>query len=127
MNETFGKYLRTRREELHRHRGDFSVRKFAEQLGIQPSYISRIELEEVPPPSEETIISMALLLQEDPDVLLAMAGKVSSELRQAIIRRPRLFGELIRQLKDAPDQSVRNVVREARAEYRRSKENDHES
>lgn len=126
MYETFGKYLRDRREQLQRHRNGFSVRKFAERLGIQPSYVSRIEREDVPPPSEETIVKMAHLLQEDPDVLLAMAGKVSSELRQAIIKRPRLFGELIRQLKDASDQSVLSVVREARAEYGRSKGNDHE-
>ena len=114
MNETFGKYLRTRREELHRHRGDFSVRKFAEQLGIQPSYISRIELEEVPPPSEETIISMALLLQEDPDVLLAMAGKVSSDLLQIIRERPALFAGLLRQLKSLPEHAVLRIVREIR-------------
>lgn len=123
---SFGAYIRAKREALLRHNSKYTVRKFAEQLGIQPSYISRIEREDVPPPSEETIIGMALLLQEDPDVLLAMAGKVSAELRQAIIRRPRLFSELIRHLKDAPDQSVLSVVREARAEYGRLQENRYE-
>ena len=123
---SFGAYIRAKREALLQHNSKYTVRKFAEQLGIQPSYISRIEREDVPPPSEETIVSMALLLSEDPDVLLAMAGKVSNELRQAIIRRPRLFSELIRHLKDAPDRSVLSVVREARAEYGRLQETSHE-
>ena len=30
------------------------------------------------------------------------------------MRRPRLFAELIRQLKDAPDQAVLRIVREVR-------------
>ena len=48
------------------------------------------------------------------DVMLAMAGKVSSDLQEAIRRRPQLFAELIRQLKDAPDRAVLRVVREVR-------------
>ena len=53
-------------------------------------------------------------LGEDPDVLLAMAGKVSKD-RQAIIRaRPRLFADLISQLKDMPDDALLRVVREVR-------------
>jgi hypothetical protein len=43
-----------------------------------------------------------------------MAGKVSSDLLEAIRRRPMLFGELIRQLKDLPDHAVLRVVREVR-------------
>lgn len=114
MSTTFGGYLRQRREELLKSSPDFSVRKLAGKLGIQPSYISKVEREEVPPPSEETIVRLAEALQEDPDVLLALAGKVSADLRQVIVKRPKLFADLIRQLKNAPDRALLRVVREVR-------------
>jgi transcriptional regulator with XRE-family HTH domain len=114
MNEAFGAYLRKRREELLKRNPDFTVRKLAAKLGIQPSYISKVEREEVPPPSEATIIRLAEALQENPDILMAMAGKVSADLRAVIVKRPKLFADLIRQLKDAPDHAVLRVVREVR-------------
>ena len=62
--------------------------------------------------------SASLLLspgpREDPDLLLAMAGKVSSELQADIRVRPMLFARLIRELKDMPDHAVLRVVRENR-------------
>ncbi len=51
-------------------------------------------------------------LARDLDVLLALAGKVSADLRAIICRRPRLFADLTRQLKETPDEAVRRIVRE---------------
>jgi hypothetical protein len=59
-------------------------------------------------------VLLAEVLGEDPDVLLALAGKVSSDLQEAIRRRPRLFAQLIRHLKDMPDHSVERMVRVVR-------------
>ncbi len=114
MNESFGTYVRKQREELLKSSPDFTVRKLAAKVDIQPSYISKVERDEVPPPSEATIVRLAEALHEDPDVLLALAGKVSADLRQVIVKRPKLFADLIRQLKDAPDHAVLRVVREVR-------------
>jgi len=114
MNTTFGSYVRKRREELLKTSREYTVRKMAARIGIQPSYISKVEREEVQPPSEGTIIRLAAALQEDPDVLLALAGKVSADLREVIVKRPRLFADVIRQLKDAPDHALLRVVREVR-------------
>ena len=47
-------------------------------------------------------------------MLLAMSGKVSSELLAIILKRPQLFADLLRQLKDAPDKALLRVVREVR-------------
>ena len=91
-----------------------SVRQVAARIGVEPSYLSKVERGEVAPPSETTILALANVLDEDPDVLLAMAGKVSSDLQQVIRRRPREFAELIRQLKDAPEHALLRVVREVR-------------
>ena len=68
----------------------------------------------MPPPSEATIVRLAAELSEDADVLLAMAGKVSSDLQAIILRRPKQFAELIRQLKNAPNHAILKVVRELR-------------
>jgi len=111
----FGDYLRERRVALQQSRGRaFSLRQVAGRIGMQPSYLSRIERGTDIPPSEEKLIGLARELDLDPDVVLAMAGKVSSELQEIIRKRPQLFSDLIRQLKDVPDEAVLSIVREVR-------------
>ncbi len=111
---TFGDYIRQRREELRAGDRRYSLRRVAASIGVEPSYLSKVERGEQPPPSEETIVALARELGEDADVLLALAGKVSRDLQQIIRRRPKLFAELIRELKDMPDHAVLRVVREVR-------------
>ena len=105
-----------RKTRLRAQKGDrkYSLRKTAERIGIQPSYLSKIERGELPPPGEEVICKLADELGLDADVLLAMAGKVSSELQEVIRNRPELFGVLLRELKSAPDHAVLRLVREVR-------------
>lgn len=114
---TFGDYIRQRRVELQASKEEaksYSLRQVAKSLEIEPSYLSKIERGLQPPPGEGTIKKMAVVLKEDEDVLLALAGKVSLELKEIIRSRPKLFGELIRQLKDMPDHAVLKLVREVR-------------
>ena len=110
----FGTYLRQRREALRAHDARYSVRQVAARIGVQPSYLSKVERGEQPPPSEATIVALAGELGEDPDVLLALAGKVSSDLQRIIRQRPKMFAQLIRQLRGAPDRTVERLVREVR-------------
>ena len=111
---TFGEFIRTQREARRETARCFSVRQVAKRIDIEPSYLSKIERGRQPPPSEDTIRKLAEDLGENADVLLAMAGKVSGDLRDVIIRRPELFSELLRQLKDTPDHAVLRVVRVVR-------------
>lgn len=111
---TLGNHLRTVRERRRATDTTFSVRQVAHRVGIEPAYLSKVERVQVPPPSERTIRRLAEELEEDPDLLLAMAGKISSDLREIIVRRPRLFSALLRQLRDASDDTVLRVVREVR-------------
>jgi transcriptional regulator with XRE-family HTH domain len=110
----FAQFIRARREELRKTDPTYSVRQVARRMGIQPSYLSKVERGEVSPPSEETTRKLANELGVDSDVLLAMAGKVSSDLQDVIRKRPALFAELIRELKKLPDHAVLRVVREVR-------------
>jgi len=114
MFPTFGTYVREVREQRRLESSEFSVRKVALRIKVEPSYLSKVERDEVAPPSEATIVRLADVLGEDPDLLLAMAGKVSSDLRDVILRRPKLFADLIRQLKNAPDHAVLRIAREVR-------------
>lgn len=111
---SFGEFIRQRREEKRSSDPGFSLRRVAASIGVEPSYLSKIERGEQPPPSEETILALAGELDEDPDMLLALAGKVSKELQAIIRKRPKLFAELIRQLKNMPEHAVLRLVREVR-------------
>jgi len=86
----------------------------ASRMGVEPAYLSKIERGEVAPPSEAKIRALAADLGQNPEVLLAMAGKVSAELREIIRKRPQLFGDLLRQLRDAPDHAILRIARQVR-------------
>jgi transcriptional regulator with XRE-family HTH domain len=112
--DTLGAFLRNRREELRESDRRFSVRQVAQRIGIEPSYLSKVERDEGSPPAEDTLRRLAGELDVDADLLLALAGKVSSDLLDTIRRRPLLFAELIRELRDLPDHAVLRLVREVR-------------
>jgi len=116
MIDGLGQHLRSTREGLNSDSAarEFSVRRVAARVGIEPSYLSKVERGEVGPPSEETIRRLATDLGMDPDVLLAMAGKVSSDLQEVIRKRPQLFGQILRELKDLPEHAILRIVREVR-------------
>jgi transcriptional regulator with XRE-family HTH domain len=114
MVATLGEFIRERREEIRREDARYSLRQVAERVGIEPSYLSKVERDLGSPPSEETLVRLAAELDLDRDILLALAGKISSDLQEAIRKRPRLFAELIRELEDLPDHAVLRLVREVR-------------
>ena len=110
----FGKYIRKQREEKKQKDRSFSVRQVAQRINVEPAYLSKIERGDFPPPSENKIRALARELNEDPDVLLALGGKVSSDLLEIIRQRPELFGDLIRELKKQPDHAVLRIAREVK-------------
>ena len=83
---SFGSYIREKREGLHADDKSKSLRQVAIAIGVEPAFLSKVERDIVSPPSEGKIIALAEVLNEDPDLLLAMAGKVSSDLL-AIVKR----------------------------------------
>jgi transcriptional regulator with XRE-family HTH domain len=115
MKHKIGKYIRDKREALRRSDSSYSLRQVAARIGVEPSYLSKIERgEHRAYLTEEKIIQLAKELKEDPDVLLAMTGKISKDLQEIIRDRPELFAELIRQLKNVPENAILRIVREVR-------------
>ena len=111
---TLGEHVRTLREGRQAKDASFSLRKVAMRCGVTPAFLSRFERGEVTPPGEEVLIKLADELGEDRDVMLAMAGKISTDLRAAILARPRLFAEAIRAIRLMPDHAVLRIVRDVR-------------
>jgi len=114
MSESFGSFVKGRREELREGDRKYSQRQTAMRIGVEPSYLSKVERGEPVRLSEEKVVALARDLEVDADVLLALHGKVSSDLMEVIRKRPRLFAELLRELKDLPDHAVLRLVREVR-------------
>jgi HTH-type transcriptional regulator, competence development regulator len=115
VNKALGSFLRNCRLRKQQEQGNaFSLRQVAGRIGIEPSYLSKIERGLEPRPSAQTTRALAKELGEDPDALLAMAGKVSDDLLDIIRKRPQLFSALIRELKNIPDHAVLRLVREVR-------------
>ena len=109
-----GDFLRERRETLRETDRSYSLRQVAQRIGVEPSFLSKVERGKSPPPGEDALRRLAADLDVDADTVLALAGKVSSDLQEVIRRRPTLFAALIRELRDLPDHAVLRLVREVR-------------
>ena len=114
MKNILGKYIRAKREALRKNDSRYSLRQVATRIGVEPSYLSKIERGEQSYLSEEKLIALAKEIDEDSDVLLALSGKISSDIQEIIRKRPQLFAQLIRDLKNTPDHAVLRLVREVR-------------
>lgn len=110
----FGIYARQVRERRREANLRYSIRQTAQRIGVEPGYLSKIERGETSPPSEAMVRRLAMDLGEDTDLLLAMAGKVSRDVREIIMQRPILFAELIRSLGEAPDEELAILVHKVR-------------
>ena len=110
----FGETLRARRMAQVENDPTFSLRKVAERVGIEPSYLSKIERGEQPPPGEQTIRRLAEELGENPDALLALAGKVSSDLLEIIRERPTVIAEHLRAMRGMSAKRVSAISRQIR-------------
>jgi transcriptional regulator with XRE-family HTH domain len=114
MKNILGKYIREKRESIRKNDSSYSLRQVAFRIGIEPSYLSKIERGEQTYLSEEKLVALADVLGEDSDVLLALSGKISGDIQEIIRKRPQLFAQLIRELKNMPDKAVLRIVREVR-------------
>jgi len=90
---SFGDFVRTKRLELN-----IGLRKFASIVGLSPTFISKMEVNEFAPPKEDNIIKIAEALNVDKDMLLGMAGKVATDVQQRIQTNPELFATFLRKV-----------------------------
>lgn len=92
--KSFGMFLRAQRIEA-----GLGLRELARLIEKSPGYLSDVELDNVPPPSEETIVRIAAALTVDKKALLSMARKVDPELAQYVVDQPQA-ADFLRMAKD---------------------------
>ena len=81
--KTFGQTLK----EIRRSK-DITQRQLATAVGVDFSYISKIENDRMPPPAADTIVKICEVLEVPPDDLLAMTGKMPTPIKEAISEKP---------------------------------------
>ena len=105
----FGAIIRGLREDRQ-----IGLRQFARMLGMSATYLSKIEREELPPPAEERVKEIARLLERDPDELLALAGKVASDLNEIIRTQPREMALLLRTARGSSGHKLKQLTEQAK-------------
>lgn len=83
MEQTFGQALR----EARRSKG-VSQRELAKRVGVDFSYISKIENDRLSPPAADTIVKICHALEVPVEELLALKGKIPSDFEDAIGASP---------------------------------------
>ena len=92
--EKFGAFIRARREAK-----EIGLREMAKMIGVSPTYVSKVERDEFPPPAENKVRLIAGVIGCDVDELLARAGKVATDLSEIIKRNPVEVAALLRTTK----------------------------
>jgi len=106
----FGRRLRDLRKQKN-----ISQRDLAAQVGIDFTYLSKIEGGRLAPPSEDVIRHIAQVLKADEDELINLAGKVPKDLKAVLEENPQAV-ELLRVLSERklPDETYRQMLNLAR-------------
>ncbi len=82
-------------------------------IGVSPTYVSKVERDEFPPPAEDKVKAIAQIIKCDTDELLARAGRVSSDLSDIIKRHPRDVAALLRTTKGLTAEEMAKLARQA--------------
>ena len=82
-SKTFGQTLK----EIRRNKG-LTQRQLATAVGVDFSYVSKVENDRMPPPAADTIVKICKALDIPPDEFLAMTGKMPTSIKEAISENP---------------------------------------
>ena len=113
--DRFGAFIRRKREAK-----EIGLREMAKMIGVSPTYLSKVERDEFPPPAEDRVKYIADILNLDSDELLARAGKVASDLTEIIKRQPREAASFLRSTGSrlTPDEWRRLAEKARKAKHR---------
>ncbi len=112
----FGEYIRKLREEKKKTDPKFSLRQFAQAVGISATFLSKVETGEFKPPASDKIKTMAQLLEIGPDKLLAMAKKIDPELSNIIMGKPEAIADFLRTAKNLSEKEIEKLTKQIREE-----------
>jgi len=105
----FGQWLREKRVAK-----GYTLRKFAELVGVSPTYLSHVEQGAADPPTAERVKTMAELLEVNADEMIALAGRVPEDLPEIIQRQPTEMPELLREASGLTGEQLRKLTAQIR-------------
>ena len=108
--EKFGAFIRRKREAMEPRVG---LREMARMIGVSPTYLSKVERDEFPPPAEDKVRKIAEIIECDADDLLARAGRVSTDISDIIKRHPVELAALLRTTKGLTADDITRLARQA--------------
>lgn len=111
---SIGQYVRQVRES----RG-FSLRAFAQMIGKTPTFVSRFERDDDMKPSEETLRTMAGILEIDVDDLIFRANKMPADLPKIVQKHPAAIAALLRTVQNMSEKELKAIT-----EFMRNKPED---
>lgn len=106
--EKFGAFIRREREAR-----EIGLREMAKMIGVSPTYLSKVERDEFTPPAEDKVKAIAKVIECDADELLALAGRVSSDISDIIKRQPVELAALLRSTKGLKADDIIRLRQEA--------------
>ena len=106
--KSFGALVRREREAR-----EIGLREMAKMIGVSPTYLSKIERDDFDPPAEDKVRKIAEIIGRDPDELLALAGRVASDLTDIIRQRPREMADFLRAAKGLSVEDMARLARQA--------------
>jgi transcriptional regulator with XRE-family HTH domain len=106
--KSFGALVRREREAK-----EIGLREMAKMIGVSPTYLSKIERGDFDPPAEDKVRRIAKIIARDPDELLALAGRVASDLTDIIRQRPREMADFLRAAKGLSAEDMARLARQA--------------
>lgn len=89
-----------------------TLRKFAEAVGVSPTYVSGVENGSLPPPTPDRLQDIATLLDAPVNELIGRAGRWNDVAKQAVEERPE-FVRLFRAAKDLSAEQIERLSNEA--------------
>ena len=106
--EKFGAFIRREREAR-----ELGLREMAKMIEVSPTYLSKCERDEFPPPAEDKVRKIAKIIDCDVDDLLARAGRVSTDISDIIKRHPVQLSALLRTTKGMSADDINRLASEA--------------
>ncbi|QDU76930.1 helix-turn-helix protein [Bremerella volcania] len=104
----FGQLLREKRIEK-----GYSLRKFAQLVGVSPTYLSQVEQMNVDPPTADRVKRMAEILEESVDEWTALAGRLTEDLPAIIHESPTEVPDLLRAVRGLTGDQLRRLREDA--------------
>jgi len=96
---TFGQTIRKLRKEKQ-----LTQKEVAKEVGIDVTYLSKIENGKLDPPAHDKIEKLAKILDVDSDFLITEAGKVPEDITNMIPKNSSKIPKLLRSGKDLSDE-----------------------